>query len=89
MPHIRETGDGRRDALDPTGGTVRAETAGELTYQLTRLCDAYIGDPTYQRIAETYGALMVTALELWRQIGAPYEAAKAADNGNAIRPRDP
>ena len=61
-----------------------AETVGELTYLLYKLCLQYIKDKGvgYQIYAEVLGALSATSRELYRKEVAVYEDEKIQMNGD-------
>ena len=62
-----------------------AKSAGELTYVLATVCDAYLAqhdEMRYQHLCEVLGALEGLKLELFRQMGAPYEDKVRAENGD-------
>lgn len=82
MPYI---GKALRKTLDT--GSLPA-TAGELNYVITRTVDRYIergGGLNYSAINEAIGALECAKLELYRRLAAPYEDAKAEQNGDVYR----
>lgn len=67
---------GFNDCSDPTD-------AGELTYKLYKTCARFIGPkPRFIRICTVMGALLCTALEIYRRIAAPYEDTKIKENGD-------
>lgn len=74
----------RRDNLDPTKGPAPAETAGELNFQLTRLCDDYVmrKGVTYETLNAVVGVFESAKAEFQRRVVAPYEDSKIQDNGD-------
>lgn len=85
MPYI-DGNDQNRVELEPT--SIRdAMTAGELTFQITVLCDRYLlnGEGlNFQSISEAVAALECTKLELYRRLAAPYEDQKIGVNGDVF-----
>jgi len=60
-------------------------TVGQLTYAITRECNAYKarqGVLKFVTIAMVMGALICAALEFYRRVAVPYENAKMAENGD-------
>lgn len=86
MPYIIPQ---RRPQLDPLGKVSKAQNAGELNFQITRIVDAYLEDAVvplnYADINEAIGALECAKLELYRRIAVPYEDEKRATNGDVYR----
>lgn len=79
MPYIPE---GERHGLWPR--TVRtAREAGQLNYQLTSLCNAYLlnNGRSYAIMNDIVGALEGAKAEFQRQVVAPYEDEKILANG--------
>lgn len=72
-----------RVALRPTSKD-RAQTPGELNYQITVLCDDYIQryGTSYGKLNEVIGVLECAKLELYRRMAAPYEDTKIEQNGD-------
>ena len=84
MPYISEE---RQQAIDrsiTTEGYVAPQTAGELTYVLTRFADAWIAVEglSYDAIAGAIAAFECSKLELYRRVAAPYEDSKMEANGD-------
>jgi len=90
LPYIK---DKDRDRLDPTlehtwpTGVHRcdsAENPGELNFQITMLCDDYLGNRgiSYAVLNEVIGALECAKLEMYRRLVAPYEDKKIKENGD-------
>lgn len=71
----------RRNALREEG---KANDAGELNYQITRLLVNYTQDHTlkYKTINDVMGALEGAKAEYYRRVAAPYEDLKIAENGD-------
>jgi hypothetical protein len=85
MPYIDGSANNRIN-LEPESER-DAMTAGELTFQLTSLCDRYLlnGEGlNFQSIAEAVAALECTKLELYRRLAAPYEDQKIQINGDVF-----
>jgi hypothetical protein len=60
-----------------------AKRQGALNFMATTLATALLtGDPHYRDIGEAVSALECAKLELYRRVAAPYEDAKAAENGD-------
>ena len=80
MPYIPED---RREALS-RGMLQDAETVGELTYILYTACKRFYKTKPkrYITLALIMGALICTALEFYRRVGAPYEDEKLKENGD-------
>lgn len=59
-------------------------TAGELNYEITRACLAYIekSGESYAVLNEAIGVLECAKLELYRRVCAVYEDKKMAENGD-------
>jgi hypothetical protein len=59
---------------------------GDVNYAVTRLlCSAYgLSLPCYHDLNEAMGVLECVKHELYRRIAAPYEDAKAAENGDVF-----
>jgi len=72
-----------REDLDPTEYAIIACDSGELNYQITMICNAYLEEngKTYKRINDIVGALECAKLELYRLVAVPYENLKMAENG--------
>lgn len=84
MPHLKELL--TKERLD-AGGTAYA--ASHLNYAITRQIIRYVQDQvdqggqlTYQIVNDVLGALEGAKGEFQRQIVDPFEATKAAENGN-------
>jgi hypothetical protein len=63
---------------------IEITNCGELNYVLSVLCHGYLYEHgmRYQNINEVIGVLECMKLELYRQIAAPYEDIKKAENGS-------
>ena len=91
MPYIST---GARDQLKSLPRSVTqpiqrsAMNAGELTYQITEVIQAYLraNGLSYQSIAEILGSLRGAELDLERRIITPYEEKKQEDNGDVWDP---
>lgn len=62
------------------------ETAGELNYMITQLCDDFIGgypNLRYEKLNAIVGVLECAKQEFYRRIIAPYEDHKRLENGEA------
>lgn len=90
MPYIKRED---RDALDPTiyllvktlvsRYPMGKDLAGPLNYAITRLLlDTTPVNPRYSRLALVTGILETIKLEMYRRMVAPYEDAKAEENGD-------
>jgi len=82
MPYITEEARQELIERDPAN-------AGELNYTLTEIVLIYIyGNKengykaNYQRFNDAIGALEGCKMELYRRLVAPYEDAKAEENGD-------
>lgn len=79
MPYINKEARLELDTLmrDP-------DTAGELNYEITRMCRLYVLDKgtSYQTINDIIGALEGCKLEFYRRFAAPYEDRKIEENGD-------
>ena len=78
MPYIKK--EDRTEATE-----LWPNTAGELNYAITMLCNAYIarnGGMSYAIGNEVVGVLECAKLELYRRKLAPYEDKKIAQNGD-------
>ena len=60
------------------------ETAGELNYAITMLCNDFIRDQgkRYDSINAVIGVLECAKLEFYRRLAAPYEDQKIEENGD-------
>lgn len=78
MPYVKPAD---RDLLDDG---MPPESAGQLNYIITRLCDEYIVSHglSYTSVNEVMGVLECAKLELYRRIIAPYEDDKLDENGD-------
>lgn len=78
MPYIES---GVRASLEE--GRVPTK-AGELNYLITKLVDAFLMGKglSYASLNEAIGALECAKLEAYRRLAAPYEDAKARENGD-------
>jgi hypothetical protein len=78
LPYIEP---GKRESLN--SGSRSPETAGELNYCITRLCDDYLQHQlSYERINAAVGALECAKMELYRRVAVAYENAKITANGD-------
>jgi hypothetical protein len=87
MPYL----DGNsRDYIDRGGSP---ETAGQLTYAISRLVERYmdrrteLGPIRYADMAAVLGALEGTKAEFEHQVVRPYEDRKLLENGLVFKPR--
>jgi hypothetical protein len=82
MPYI--TGQHDRAMLNPVTKCAPATHAGELNYQITMLCIAFMEreGKTYDAINTVVGALECAKLEFYRRAAAPYEDGKIKQNGD-------
>lgn len=71
----------RRSALREEG---KANDAGELNYQITRLLVNYTMDHglKYKTINDVMGACNGAAQEFYRRVAGPYEDLKLKENGD-------
>lgn len=78
MPYVPQK---RRNALREEG---KANDAGELNYQITRLLVNYTQQHTlkYKTINDVMGALEGAKAEYYRRVAAPYEDEKIIENGD-------
>lgn len=79
MPYVPQK---RRAALREEG---KANDAGELNYQITRLLVNYTQTHglKYKSINDVMGALEGAKAEYYRRVAAPYEDLKILENGDA------
>jgi hypothetical protein len=86
MPYI--TPDARafyEPELTRLGTRVHGDVIGGLTYVLTKLLLAWVGEsPTYARYALVVGAIETAKMELYRKAVALYEDQKCAENGEVF-----
>jgi hypothetical protein len=81
MPYINQD---ERPWID--AGSLQPSTAGQLTYQLTKVITTYLrSDYKYADLAEVIAALENCKLEFYRRVVAPYEDAKCEENGDVYR----
>lgn len=80
MPYVPQK---RRGALRQEG---KANDAGELNYQITRLLVNYTQQHTlkYKTINDVMGALEGAKAEYYRRVAAPYEDGKIIENGDVF-----
>jgi hypothetical protein len=88
MPYINEND---RRELDPSSAlddTRRAESAGELNFQITKLVIEYVehNGLGYAAINDVLGALEGAKLEFYRRVAVPYEEFKVFANGDVYPP---
>lgn len=78
MPYIPPE---RRDHLDTDSV---ARNTGELTFEITRLIDAYhdAHEDNFQTRSEIVSALECAKMEFYRQVVSPYEDKKCEENGD-------
>ena len=78
MPYIKPE---LRNAVGVKSGPI---SPGELNFLITATCHEYIirKGLSYSTINEAVGVLECAKLELYRQIAAPYEDKKKAENGS-------
>lgn len=83
MPYIEQSR--RRHLVD--GDTV-PETAGDLNFLITRLCNAFVERHglSYATTHDVTGVLHDVLTEFDRRVVAPYEDQKRADNGDVYSP---
>lgn len=84
MPYIKQEERARLDAaIDALAAALpREKFAGHMNYVVSRLCAALLEPRSYARMNELVGALECAKLELYRRVAAPYEDAKALENGD-------
>jgi hypothetical protein len=91
MPYIADTRreDIHNELLDDENGGLNwtPQNAGDLNFLVTCFIDNYIIERgvRYANLNEMIGALECCKLELYRMIAAPYEDAKAAENGGVYQ----
>jgi hypothetical protein len=80
MPYVPQK---RRNALREEG---KANDAGELNYQITRLLVNYtqLHGMKYKTFNDVMGALEGAKAEYYRRVAAPYEDTKLAENGDVF-----
>lgn len=91
MPYIAESA--RLDYAP--GAYLRADNVGTLTFQLQQLVQDYLllahqmhgGTLRYADLAEVLGAIEGAKADFIDRILLPYEACKAAENGDVWDPR--
>lgn len=78
MPYIEH-----KDRAALLTGEVQPDSPGELNYCISVLVHEYLKSKSvnYTRINEVIGILECAKLELYRQLAAPYEDKKKAENG--------
>ena len=78
MPYIDQAARADLDA-----GLRKAETAGELNYQITRLLlEYYERNPGYRGINDVLGACQGASMEFYRRVAVNYENEKIIANGD-------
>lgn len=85
MPYIKGVGQRQSIDLRMSGASSLIITEGDLNFAITRLLVHYIasrGGVRYSRINEVMGVLECAKQEFYRQVAAPYEDKKLAENGN-------
>jgi len=82
MPYIPKT---KRAMLEPRPEAA-ARVAGELSFQVARLCVQYVKTcgRSYITFAEVLGALESTKAEFFRRVVAPYENGKRRQAGDVF-----
>lgn len=88
MPYVDASA---RAELDPEvealAVKLQALGVGELTYALTRLCDAFAmrnGSMSFaDSVNDVVGSLECTKLEFYARVATPYEYLKRTTNGDA------
>jgi hypothetical protein len=80
MPYLHKS---RKDELRP-GADFPALAPGDLNFQITEMCLAYIAHngPSYRVLNDVVGALESAKLEFYRRAVAPYEDDKIRENGD-------
>ena len=80
MPYIKQ--EDRSKFTDMFCNIPEINTAGELNYTLTMICNDYMDDngKCYQTLNDIIGALESCKLEFYRKQVAPYEEKKIAEN---------
>lgn len=81
MPYIEKK---KRVPLAPHT-EVYADTPGELSYQITKLCDWYLGrqdDLSFAGISQVIGVIETVKAEIISRIYNPYEELKRKENGD-------
>lgn len=80
MPYITE------QARDEILSGRPPETPGELNFCITSLLGSYLErfGLSYQSLAEARIACLDAALELYAQVGRPYEDGKIRQNGHVL-----
>lgn len=86
MPYIAQED---RAQLDPTHNMHEdgmPATGGELNYQITRLCQAYMAlhGERYEHYNAVIGALECCKLEFYARAVRPYEDTKIEQNGDVF-----
>lgn len=81
MPYIKRE---NRERFQDDLLSLNPNTAGELNYIITSICQSYIFENgyNYKNINEVIGALECAKLELYRRIASPYENKKILENGD-------
>lgn len=84
MPYIKQE---TREELSHLGEAIvctSIETAGELNYLITCLCNNYMSQQniSYQTMNDIVGALEGAKLEFYARIVRPYEDKKIQENGD-------
>lgn len=79
MPYIPQ-----KDRIPASKRGYEAQSAGELNYAITRLCDLWLRDfgTNYHSINTIVGALECAKLEFYRRIAAQHEDAAVLRNGD-------
>lgn len=86
MPYIKQADRRKFDALLFEAEKLPALGIGELNYLFSMLAASNLKKKgvSYTSLAETRAALTDCAEELYRRLAAPYEDAKADENGDVF-----
>lgn len=84
MPYIKQDLRRQRREIKHTGKTPKLDTAGELNYEITLLCLAYLDQKpeSYETLNSVIGALESAKLEFYRRAIVPYERNAMHKNGD-------
>lgn len=84
MPYIKQDLRKQRREIKHLGKTPSLETAGELNYEITLLCLAYLDQKStsYETLNSIIGALESAKLEFYRRVIVPYERNAMDKNGD-------
>lgn len=80
MPYVPQ----ERRPLLTTISERGAQEPGDLNYQISTLCNAYLRryGVHYSSLNAVIGVLECAKLELYRRLAAPYEDSKCNENGD-------